>query len=313
MKRKLLIFLTGGLGNQLFQVAAGIHFANGRTVELDLRTARPRINSTGEAEVLSLNLPDGLKFIRKDKGGLIRRVYGFNLRSGYSPKKYEESNVFKISRRISSSAILSIYFHRFLDVTVSSDLGFDQRISYRTSNETLIGYFQSHLVARDLLSFRDLLFQNPYEERFSIYSKEAEEEYPLLVHIRLGDYETEDAFGVLSSGYYEDAITSEWESGRYKSIWLFSDQAHDAIYKIPERYREFTRIIPSEGMESSETLRIMTLCRGYIIANSTFSWWGAFLRVHQDAPVIAPKPWFVSLKEPSNLIPNEWTRLEGFI
>ena len=130
--------------------------------------------------------------------------------------------------------------------------------------------------------------------------------------MRLGDYQGEDQFGIPSSDYYENAIESLWVTGIYKKIWLFSDQPEDAIQRIPQKYREITRVISSIGLESAETLMIMTLCHGYVIANSSFSWWGAFLRENQNAPVIAPQPWFISLVEPSELVPSQWTRLPGF-
>jgi len=312
MTKNLKIFLTGGLGNQLFQLAAGLYYANGRKIELNLETANPRRSSTGEVELLILNLPKEIELQNENKGKLARKIFGYNLRSGYSPRKYEQNLLFRKLKKHISSIALILLFGKRLKVSVSGDLGNDPDIRVSDSNEILIGYFQTHIVAEEILKIKDSLFKGLRKEKILKYRGQADDEIPLLVHVRLGDYKGEDQFGILHSDYYETAIKSLWANGIYKKIWLFSDQPEDAISRIPQKYREVTRVISSEGLDSAETLFIMTMCQGYIIANSSFSWWGAFLRENQNAPVIAPQPWFISLGEPSQLVPNQWTRVQGF-
>jgi hypothetical protein len=313
MTKKLKIFLTGGLGNQLFQLAAGLYYLNGRKLELDLETANPRRSSTGEVELLTLNLPEKIELQKKNKGKLARKIFGFNLRSGYSPRKHEQNVLFRSLKTTFSSIVMMLLFGRRLKISVSGNLGNDPEIRTSNTNEILIGYFQTHIVAEEILSIKDSLFKDLYKGEILKYRREAKEEIPLLVHVRLGDYQGEDEFGILDSDYYEKAIEALWAKGIYKKIWLFSDQPEDAIRRIPQKYKEITRVISSEGLESAETLIIMTLCQGHIIANSSFSWWGAFLRENQNSPVIAPQPWFISLGEPSQLVPNQWTRYRGFL
>jgi hypothetical protein len=312
MTKKLKIFLTGGLGNQLFQLAAGLHYANDRNIELDLETANPRRNSKGEVELLSLHLPSDILLQEENEGRLVRKIFGFNLRSGYLPKKYERCSVFRLIRRILSSITLMLLLGERFTITVSGDLGNDPKIQASKFNQILVGYFQTFRVAQGILEIKELLFTHLHDEKFIEYRNRAREEVPLLVHVRLGDYQNEDQFGILSSNYYESAISAQWDRGIYKKIWLFSDQPQDGMKRIPEKYREFTRVISSEGLESAETLGIMTMCRGFIIANSSFSWWAAYLRENQADHVIAPQPWFLSLQEPSELVPKQWTRLPGF-
>lgn len=313
MTKSLKIFLTGGLGNQLFQLAAGLYYANGRRLELDLETANPRRSSAGEVELLTLNLPKEIEFQKKNRGKLVRKIFGFNLRSGYSPRKYEQNFLFRNLKKIISSFTLMVLLGMRLKISVSSNLGNDSKIRTIDSNEILIGYFQTHIVAGEILRIKDSLFRDLHKGEILKYRSLAKEEIPLLVHVRLGDYQGEDQFGIPSPDYYETAIEFLWANGTYKKIWLFSDQPEDAILRIPQKFREITRVISSVGLESAETLIMMTLCQGFVIANSSFSWWGAFLRENQYAPVIAPKPWFISLGEPSELVPNQWTRFRGFL
>lgn len=310
--KKVRIFLTGGLGNQLFQLASAIHFARSRIIELDLVNAKPRKNSSGDAELLSLNLPRSVKLLQKKHGSLISKIVGYNLRSGYLPRRFEENLLFKVIRNSFSCVALFFLLRTPFFVRVSSNLGNDPKFEAGSKNEILIGYFQTEIVAMEIRKISDSIFQGVGEELYQKYWKLSQDEQPLLVHVRLGDYLAEKNFGVLSTDYYKTSIEYLWKSGIYKRIWLFSDQPNEALLRIPEDLRDKIRLIESENLESAETLRIMTVCKGFVIANSTFSWWAAYLRNDKNSPVFAPDPWFTGLPEPANLIPNEWKRIEGF-
>ena len=312
MKQKLRLFLTGGLGNQLFQLAAALHYQNGRSIVLDLETAKPRRNSSGRAEVTSLNLPRKIELVEKQREKIVTKVFGYNLRSGYLPRKYENLKIFCHVRNFASAIILSFLLKEKLKVAVSKNLGFDDNLFIKERNELIIGYFQTYKVAHTLLEYRDSLFDGLDNIEVLNYKALAESEQPLLVHVRLGDYLMEDNFGILGSSYYESATRIQWQTGVFKKIWLFSDQPADAIRQIPSDLRKFTRVIPGSHMESAETLKVMTFCKGFVIANSSFSWWAAYLREDQGSLVIAPQPWFLKLPEPNELIPLSWRRLPGF-
>jgi hypothetical protein len=309
---KVRIFLTGGLGNQLFQMSSAVHFANSRTIEIDLVNLKPRENSKGNAELLSLNLPSSIDLLEKKYGTLISKVIGYNLRSGYSPRSFEKNLLFRILRNSLTCLVLFFFLRVPFFVRVSRNLGNDAKFHSGSKNEILIGYFQTESVAKEIRYIKDSLFQGVCEDLYQEYLRLSQEEQPLLVHVRLGDYLAEQSFGILSPEYYRTSITSLWKSGFYKKIWLFSDQPNDAITRIPEELRDKIRLVGSENLESAETLRIMTVCKGFVIANSTFSWWAAYLRNEINSPVLAPEPWFAGLPEPADLIPVEWKRFKGF-
>jgi hypothetical protein len=311
-KRKLRIFLTGGLGNQLFQLAAGLHFTNSRQLELDLNTAHPRRNSLGNPEILTLNLPQEVKLLNQNQGAFVRKIFGFSLRSGYSPRCGENNLGSQILLKCTTKFLLSLFLKKKFQVSISRNLGNDSKLRPTAGSQILIGYFQTHLFSNDLVKIKDELFNDVCQSQYDKFKLLAAEENPLLVHVRLGDYTSEDAFGVLNDSYYESAINFAWQMTSYRKIWLFSDDPQVALSKIPDKYLNFVRIIPADHLESAETLRIMTLCKGYVIANSTFSWWAASLRESANVLVIAPQPWFKDLAEPADLIPPDWLRIKGF-
>jgi hypothetical protein len=313
MKKKTLrVFLTGGLGNQLFQLAAAMHYAGSRRIELDVVTATPRKNKNGEAEILSLKLPEQIEILEKNAGTLARKVFSFNIRSGYLPRFIERSTRIKALQSFGSSVAFVMTLKKFYRINISNDLGFDAEVRSSDKNEIVIGYFQTHKVASEIKDKKHELFHLIRNEEYLKYESLARTERPLLVHVRLGDYQLEDDFGVLNSDYYKEAIGFAWQTGRFGKIWLFSDQPEDAIDRIPNEFRSKTRLLGDQDFDSAETLQIMSLCHGYVIANSSFSWWGAFLSESKDPLVVTPKPWFTGLPEPTDLIPFHWKRFNGF-
>ena len=64
-------------------------------------------------------------------------------------------------------------------------------------------------------------------------------------------------------------------------------------------------------MSAAETLQTMRLCHGYVIGNSSFSWWGAKLSFQENPPVISPSKWFLGQPDPAGLIPDDWERIDA--
>jgi hypothetical protein len=313
MKDKTLrVFLTGGLGNQLFQLAAALHYAGSRRIELDVHTAEPRKNKSGEAEILSLDLPPQIHILKKNEGAFVRKVFGFNLRSGYLPRNFEKKLMFKAIRRLASTIALGVTLRRFYQIIVSNNLGDDRKISGSDRNEIIIGYFQTYKFAPEVINRKKKLFRKLNNQHFQEFKSLALVEKPLLVHVRLGDYQLEEQFGILTCEYYQAAIEHAWQKGEFNRIWLFSDQPEEALLRVPQLYRNKIRLIEDYGLDSVETLQIMSLCHGYVIANSSFSWWAASFSDFKDPMVVTPKPWFIELPEPTDLIPPHWDRFGGF-
>jgi hypothetical protein len=97
-----------------------------------------------------------------------------------------------------------------------------------------------------------------------------------------------------------------WESGDFKKIWVFSDEPALAQIQFSKILPEELRWIPEIDGSATKTLEVMRFGHGYVIGNSTFSWWGASLSYTNWAKVIAPDPWFKNLPTPHSLIPPNW-------
>ena len=309
-RRRVHVFLTGGLGNQLFQLAAALHFAEKGKVFIYDTIGKPRVNALLRPEIESLTLPKNVHSQAVRFNWFISKVVGFNLRSGFNPNPFEQ----KIKESISkiSALIVGVFLRQPLSIVRSSSIGFDSELKSNRRNAVLIGYFQTHKYV-DTIDLQDFVkFSPSSHKKIKDYTALAWDEKPLIIHVRLGDYLQEVNIGLLDNSYYETCLNLGWDTKLYKKIWLFSDQPNQAQEKIPDCYMKFVRVIDSTGLSSAETLELLTLGEGYILANSTFSWWGAYLRKNQSATVYCPQPWFKNLNEPENIVPSAWKRVNGF-
>jgi hypothetical protein len=111
--------------------------------------------------------------------------------------------------------------------------------------------------------------------------------------------------------YYRKALEMLPEAVKLKPIWVFSDdldRAKETLKDLP-RYN-FLWIKPPTLESAVESLLLMSLGSANVIANSTFSWWGAMLNTTSQV-VIAPSKWFKSQEDPRDLIPDAWIRVES--
>jgi hypothetical protein len=131
----------------------------------------------------------------------------------------------------------------------------------------------------------------------------------LAIHMRLGDYKSESSFGILGPEYYQEALRTILKKDEFTQVWLFSDEPNLAkeIFhfetKLPMKW------IKNQDISPAETLELFRMCSGYIIANSSFSWWGAKLSYKHSPVVIAPSKWFMSMDDPIDLLPPTWIRV----
>ena len=132
------------------------------------------------------------------------------------------------------------------------------------------------------------------------------------LHVRRGDYAADPTtrryHGLCGIDYYKEAVARITESRPRAHFFLFSDDAEwtrqNILPWVPRA------VVAGPHAREEEDLRLMSLCRYHITANSSFSWWGAWLSQNADKIVYAPKKWFAGADlDTSDLIPASWTRL----
>jgi hypothetical protein len=315
-KRRTYVHLTGGLGNQLFQLAAALSYRKNSIVVFENNLGSPRSNKKGYPDLFDFDL-GRIDFAVNKNGFLnksfVSRASNFMLRSGVAPRRFEKNRVINFCLLASATLILSINFLRLMQISVGQGLGYFDRKPNRKLSIYQIGYFQSYNWASKPGVFELLMEISPQapSENFLTSLEEVKSQSPIVVHLRLGDYKNENGFGIPDTKYYVQAVQRLQSQIPGASIWYFSDEPELAKSYLKDGCPEgfwFTK----ELGNSCELLEIMRYGSGYVIGNSTFSWWSAFLRKNQEAPVIAPNPWFRTTS-PVDLVPQNWIQIDSGI
>ncbi len=255
--------IMGGLGNQMFQYAMSRNLiAEGSMVKYDLSYFN------GKGRPYELNLFPNIK------------MEGFKGRVG---KGYE----LIYGARRKAAKLMGGYVYENMDVPYDSALE-------GMKKGFLFGYFQNERYFKAVSDeiCRDFMFPEG-EKRLKDYLKKIENENYVSLHIRRGDYlEMQDIYGgICDTSYYNKAISYFIEQDREVRFLVISNDISwvQKNMKIPNA--EYLVGGSFDNYQNWYDMCIMSHCRHNIIANSTFSWWGAWLNNHKDKIVICPKRW----------------------
>ena len=183
------------------------------------------------------------------------------------------------------------YLNNLSDNFIYKELNYNEDSHYY-----LNGYWQSEKYFK---SFRtEILQELKTDKTFDI------EPNSVSIHIRRTDYTTSNGFHpVQSLEYYKKAVSL---IGEYNKIYVFSDD-------IPwcKENLTFDSMVFVEGNDDIDDLLMMSQCRNNIIANSSFSWWAAWMNENEDKKVIAPINWFGSNANlnTDDIIPENWIKI----
>lgn len=183
---------------------------------------------------------------------------------------------------------------------------FDRNI-FKTNNCTFVGYWQTYKYFEDirenLLNRYKFHVDNELEKLGNMLSKEY-----VSIHVRRKDYLSFDRYQTCSDTYYKNAIKKIKEIFPGAKFIFFSDD----IEWVREAFQISDRILCSPNdfnvYRDWYDMYLMTRCVGNIIANSSFSWWGAYLNQNDNHIVIAPKKWFNGADTPDIWCDN-WIRI----
>ena len=305
--RPIYVSLAGGLGNQLFQLASALYFQSREPIALIDCFGAPRKNLEDQPELLSFCLPPSTFFINYSKRDFLS-VRLMNLSLKLSLNAHPVSRILLMIIRPFSSLACTIKLGERIALKTGNGVGFDPRLKVR-GGQALVGYFQSFIWASNERVLDELMKIEPLHVNGSYKSliSQAQDRRPIILHVRLGDYRQETAIGLLDKNYYLAALAKLKVNAKTDEVWVFSDEPSAAKDIITTDSHFKFRFITETQDSTSLTFQLMRHGSAYIIANSTFSWWAAFLRYDRDAMVIAPNPWFCLGEPPNELIPKDWT------
>ena len=264
--------LKGGLGNQLFQVQAGVYYAAINNLKLKVRlnesTSRHKNSSISSfsSNSLMINPPK-----------LIRETLDARLLQKTIKKLTPTIRAHEINESITE---IAIHPSRVTDIK-------------HNGNIILNGYFQSAQIfslSRSLgLSLDPILLNESIW--FKEMSKKIEDENPILMHVRRGDYAASSQWGMLGMKYYQDAIDHIGPSNKRK-IYMFTDDfpvVHEELMNS-KLHNRVELVSPPQGSTAAEILLLISRATNIVTANSTFSIWSALLATNAD--VIVPSQFY---------------------
>ncbi len=287
----IIIKLIGGLGNQMFQYAAGRRLAeiNGANLKLDIGAFKNYA-------------------LRKYELGVFNICEQFATKREIDLLTLERSGIINkaVDRLIKRQA------KRKASYITENQPHFDPEILTLPDNVYLDGYWQSEKYFIDIedtirKEFTIKIVQDSKNKKTAEHIIDSES---VSIHVRRGDYVSNEVtrqhHGTCPIEYYHAAIDIIAKKIKDPHFFVFSDEPEWSREKLVLDYSA-TYVAHNNEENSYEDLRLISLCNHHIIANSTFSWWGAWLSPYPEKIVIAPRKWFNREdRDIKDLFPQKW-------
>ncbi|MDD5680989.1 MAG: alpha-1,2-fucosyltransferase [Candidatus Omnitrophica bacterium] len=283
--------LVGGLGNQMFQYALArcLAYRLGTILKLDItsyRTAKLRKYGLCYFNITErfVNLYDLIRI----------------------------NNSHRISPRLTSW----LFGKKPMKVITQKNFSYDSSIFDidKGTDVYLDGYWQSEKYFIDIEDIirKEFTVKNALSGKSKELAGKIANSTSVSLHVRRKDYVdneiTHRHHGICSYEYYEAAIDKIAESVVTPNFFVFSDDIDWAKKNIHAEHP--VTFVNNNGNKDYEDLRLISMCKHHIIANSSFSWWGAWLCENHNKIIYAPQKWFnTASRDLAVLIPSKWHRL----
>lgn len=289
----IIVKLAGGLGNQLFQYALGRALAVRWSTELVL---------------------DATAFEGRDDS----RRYSlghFNIRAGQAGPR-ELRRVRRHRRGLGRVFSAATNLWRDIAEIREQRFAFDATVLEVGDDIYLEGYWQSEKYFRDVrpLLVEEVTLRRELSRDNAGFARQIETtENAVSLHIRRGDYVTDpkvrSIHDVCTLDYYRRCVDAVCRRISHPHLFVFSDDIPWARGNLSTRWP--TTFVENEGdTRDYEELMLMSRCAHHIIANSSFSWWAAWLNDSSEKAVFAPDRWFrPGTLDAPDICPIDWERI----
>jgi hypothetical protein len=311
----IIIRISGGIGNQLFQYSLGraLSLKNGDELKLDTSFYELGIEPDRSFKLPHFNIPD--------ISGMIAGPADFKKIGVSDPSRQD---IFSRARRRAIRAMKSVKPLNKKGIILEPRFGFCPEILEVKGNHYLSGVWQSEKYFSGCAEQirKDFELATPLSEAAAGMAERirSADDGSISVHVRRGD-QTDDPkllkkHGHLDHDYYLPAV--EYAAGKVRSpsLFVFSDDISwcekNMSFNLPTTYvgAQTGSPMATGAIPDYEELFLMSLCKHNIVAKSSFSWWGAWLNRNPDKIVVAPKQRFgTETGEPDDLIPGTWVKI----
>ena len=297
----IVIKLRGGLANQMFQYALGRHLSILHKVPLYLDLVHFEEEQTIEKTIRDFGLS------KCDIQAKIATKNHINQAKGWY------NNVLK--RKFNTALNKTKPYYK-VNIIKEQSSGFDSNILNAPKNCYVEGFWQSEnyfKAIRDVI-LEDLSFKDEPTGLNLNYINDIKACNSVSIHVRRGDYVNnkhyQNIHQVLTVSYYSKAINTILKTVDNPVFYVFSDDPEWVKAHIKTEYKT---VFVDHNMETPhEDIRLMQRCKHNIIANSTFSWWAAWLNNNPGKIIVAPEKWYkkVDLENP-DITPENWIKINN--
>lgn len=294
----ITVNIIGGLGNQMFQYAFGYATSKENNTELKLDVSGFNAYDLRDYELDLFNVEKNSE-LKSKYDSLLNKLNGKH-----------NTLLSKATRKILRGLLRFTKFY----YQEKEEFVFDKGVFNIRTDTYFYGYWQNQKYfkkyRKELLEIFTL---KSIHSQTKEYQQKIIESESVSLHIRRGDYltdaHTNSVHGVCDMEYYKKAVTEVLKSKKQARFFIFSDDL-DWVKDNLDFIDNKTFIEYKSDISDHEEMHLMSQCKHNIIANSSFSWWGAWLNQNSDKKVIAPKKWFKdSILNADDLIPDSWVRL----
>jgi Glycosyl transferase family 11 len=286
--------LNGGLGNQMFQYAAGRCLAYSLKTELKLDISRFRQDTFRNYDLSVFSIRENI-------------ASDADLNRVRHPLPWMIKHPIKTLKSVVRQDVTVRYVKE-------SQYHFDPAFFNLPENVYLEGYWQSEKYFKKIEPLIRQEFRLHTEPKAPVQelAVRIREGNAISIHIRRGDFvknaATNATHGVCSPDYYHQAVEKISRQVDDARFWIFSDDPAWVKENITVGYPSY--YVSDHHFNNYEDMYLMSCCRHHIIANSSFSWWGAYLDSNPGKIVIAPKRWFKKTDiSTTDLLPESWIRI----
>ena len=284
--------IIGGLGNQMFQYATGLSLSLARAQPLQLDISGFAGYSLHQGFELKrvFNCPAEIA-----SAADVRAILAWQCLPG-------------IKRIIARPGMAAFRRGGFI---VEPHFHYWPEIKHVPRNCYLAGYWQSekYFQTHAAAIRADFTFKPPLADSNAKLAEQIGQVNAVSLHVRRGDYvssaKANATHGVCSLDYYRTAVSYVSDRVARPYFFIFSDDIawvkDNLKMDMPCRYVDH-----NQGEQSYNDMHLMSLCRHHIIANSSFSWWGAWLNPRAEKIVVAPRKWFANKSNIKDLFPSDW-------
>ena len=282
--------LQGGLGNQMFQYAMAFSCSERVYIDFSFLQKNNKTNDTFTKRDFELSLFPNLKY--KEFTEFYRNILFSNQRRYYYFRKLFSIKPSVVKQK--ENELVEFKKNKFLYL----DGYFQSEKYFIKKRKELLHIFEFPALDHENQTLKEQILQHPNS---------------VSLHIRRGDYlkeEIKNYHGILEQEYYDKAIETIKEKYSNAHFFVFSDDEDFAI----EQYgglENFT-IVKGNSKNAWKDMALMSYCKHHIIANSSFSWWGAWLSTYKNSINIAPQNWFNPELANFNIddfVPSHWIKI----